>query len=359
MALSTELGLGHVEFHVANVATTAASLISQYGFRPIGWAGFQGTSRDGYSLALRQGGIDLLLTKGLTDRHPATSYVQTHGGGVADIALSTPDPGAAFTTAVAHGAQPVAGPATGPDGRVTATIAAFGDVVHTFVQPAETGTAVPAGCTPMPDADEPVGPALFTGIDHFAVCLEPGQLEPTVRFYEQVLGFRMIYAERITVGSQAMDSKVVQSESGRVTLTLIEPDTTADPGQIDDFVKDHGGAGVQHVAFGTDNIVRAVGLLRDRGVEFLSTPGAYYDMLDQRLRPAGYDTADLRRLSILVDEDHDGQLFQIFTRSTHPRRTLFYEVVERMGARTFGSGNIRALYEAVEAERVRPAELAG
>jgi 4-hydroxymandelate synthase len=205
----------------------------------------------------------------------------------------------------------------------------------------------------MPDLDDRTEPGLLHDLDHFAVCLEPGQLDSTVQFYEQVLDFRMIFVERITVGSQAMNSKVVQSVSGQVTLTLIEPDTVGEPGQIDDFVRDHGGAGVQHLAFSTNDIVRAVGTLRDRGLKFLTTPDSYYELLSRRLQLAAHGTRELHELNVLVDEDHDGQLFQIFTRSTHPRRTMFFEIIERLGARTFGSGNIKALYEAVEAERTK------
>jgi len=150
-----------------------------------------------------------------------------------------------------------------------------------------------------------------------------------------------------------MDSKVVQSRSGAVTFTLIEPDLSQQPGQIDDFLRNHGGAGVQHIAFAAEDIVKAVGLITSRGVEFLDTPASYYSLLPRRLRLARHTVDELQGLNVLVDEDHDGQLFQIFSRSVHPRNTLFLEVIERLGARTFGSGNIKALYEAVELQRAR------
>lgn len=185
------------------------------------------------------------------------------------------------------------------------------------------------------------------------MCLEPGQLVPTVEFYETVLDFEMVFTERIVVGGQAMDSKVVQSRSGAVTLTLIEPDTSREPGQIDKFVKEHGGAGVQHIAFATDDIVRDVTLLGGAGLAFLKTPPTYYDLVPERLSLLRHSVDQLRSLNILVDEDQDGQLLQIFTKSVHPRGTLFFEVIERLGARTFGSGNIKALYTAVEMEMER------
>lgn len=268
---------------------------------------------------------------------------------MANIALTASDAAGAFTEAVRRGAAAVAEPAE-RDGLVTASIRGFGDVIHTFVQrPALTDARTLPGFSAVPEEGARFDSGLGA-IDHFAVCLEAGQLASTVEFYEKVLDFRMIFEERIVVGSQAMDSKVVQSRSGSVTLTLIEPDTSLDPGQIDKFLKNHGGAGVQHIAFTADNIVESVGLLKSVGVSFLSTPDAYYRLLSVDL--AKHSVSRLRELDVLVDEDHDGQLFQIFTASVHPLGTFFMEVIERLGARTFGSGNIKALYEAVERQRV-------
>jgi 4-hydroxymandelate synthase len=188
-------------------------------------------------------------------------------------------------------------------------------------------------------------------IDHIAVCLNTGDMNATVDFYRKALGFRDIFEEHIVVGAQAMESKVVQSPSGTVTLTLIEPDPSAAPGQIDEFLKSHQGAGVQHLAFSSPDAVRAVRVLTARGVTFLTTPPAYYDLLGQRIDLSRSRLEDLRARNVLADEDHHGRLFQIFTASTHPRHTLFFEVIERQGAETFGSANIKALYEAVELER--------
>jgi 4-hydroxymandelate synthase len=289
-----------------------------------------------------------VLTQGSGEEHGVRAYVEAHGDGVADIALRTPDARAAFEESVARGARPVAEP-TEHAGYVTATIGAFGDVVHTFVQRPPGTNRCPPGMTPTPADGHSAGD--MSRLDHLAVCLPAGELQPTVEYYESALGFRKIFEERIVVGTQAMDSQVVQSVSGAVTLTLIEPDTSRDPGQIDEFVKEHGGAGVQHIALETADIVRTVTRLRERGVAFLTTPDAYYARLPQRLTLTGHTVEELRTLNILADADHDGQLFQIFTRSVHPRRTFFLEVIERRGARTFGSGNIKALYEAVELER--------
>ncbi len=187
-------------------------------------------------------------------------------------------------------------------------------------------------------------------IDHIAACVPAGTLGAVAGAYGDIFGFSQIFAERIEVGGQAMDSRVVQSPSAGVTLTLLEPAGSGDPGQIDEFLLSHGGPGVQHVAFRTPGIAEAVRILEKRGVRFLATPPAYYDALERRLGAAELPVQELRDLNVLADRDPWGLMFQIFTQSVHPRRTLFFELIERRGALTFGSGNIRALYEAVARE---------
>ncbi|MEV6133399.1 4-hydroxyphenylpyruvate dioxygenase [Streptomyces violaceusniger] len=356
-----DFSVSYVEFNVRDLDAASAELTGRYGFRIAGRA----SSADAESFLLRQGRISLVLTRTLSEAHPAAARVRAHGDGVGDIAMSTADVEGAFRAAVAGGARPVTEPHRRPDGRMTATINGFGDVVHTLVEddPARPA-ALPPGFTALDGEERGRADEVLEEIDHFAVCVEPGQLRPTVDYYVRAFGFQLTFEERISVGAQAMDSKVVQSASDGVTFTVIEPVTTGEPGQIDGFLKNHGGPGVQHVAFRAADIVTAVSALRDRGVEFLSTPDAYYRRLADRIQLSRHLPGELQRLNVLVDEDHDGQLFQIFTRSTHPRGTLFFEVIERLGARTFGSGNITALYEAVEAERTgsqsqAPAEATG
>ncbi|MFE9437363.1 4-hydroxyphenylpyruvate dioxygenase [Streptomyces sp. NPDC006640] len=349
VSIFDELSIDHVEFYVHDMAVAAAQFTDSYGFEIYGASETADSDETIRSVALGKHQIRLVLTTARGADHPAAAYVEQHGDGVANIALTTSDAAGAFTEAVRRGAAAVAEPAE-RDGLVTASIRGFGDVIHTFVQrPALADARTLPGFSAVPEKGARFDSGLG-GIDHFAVCLEAGQLASIVEFYEKVLDFRMIFEERIVVGSQAMDSKVVQSRSGSVTLTLIEPDTSLDPGQIDKFLKNHGGAGVQHIAFTADNIVESVGLLKSVGVSFLSTPDAYYRLLSVDL--AKHSVSRLRELDVLVDEDHDGQLFQIFTASVHPLGTFFMEVIERLGARTFGSGNIKALYEAVERQRV-------
>src|SRR6266702_3156759 len=327
-------GIDHVEFYVANADEVAAQLCAAYGFRVQGQVGLADRS----SILIKQNEIRLLLTDGRTETHPASVYVARHGDGPATIALSTDDPDGALTEAVAAGAVPLSLDEVSATSRVRIT--AFGDVAHTFVHPGEL-------------AKDAAPLALLDILDHVAVCVPAGELIPTVQFYERVLGFKQIFEEYIEVGVQAMNSRVVQSPSAGVTLTILEPDTSRMPGQIDDFLRAHDGAGVQHLALRTDDIAASVRTLSDRGVGFLTTPGSYYDELQARLGHIGLPVDTLRELNVLVDQDNEGELFQIFAQSIHPRRTFFFEVIERRDALTFGSANIKALYQAVERERAR------
>lgn len=339
-----DLAVDHVRLYTPDIDSMITELRS-YGF---GVAAEYDRPGDEYSVLLGAGSVRLVLTQPDASDHPGTMYVDQHGFGVSDIALETPDASAAYHEAVRRGARPVAEPVAAGS-VVTASIAAFGDVLHTFIQRDAGAAAFLPGYTPV--QRDGIGGIGLGSVDHFAICVEPGEFDSVISFYEQVLDFEMIFTERIVVGSQAMDSRVVQSRSGAVTLTVITPDTSREPGQIDTFLKNHGGAGVQHVAFQTDDVVRSVCGMRAAGVEFLRTPGAYYMLMRERLELARHSVADLRLLDVLADEDHDGQLYQIFTKSAHPRGTLFFEVIERVGAITFGSGNIKSLYEAVEVEQ--------
>lgn len=334
-----DMRVEHIEFYVTDAAAAADRLFSGYGFsqHPVPYL-----QKEARSLGLASGRIRMVLTEALSVRHPAAAYVERHGDGVADIALGVRDAAAAFAEATRRGARAVAPPTAHGD-VVTARIAGFGDVVHTFVQRAGNRERL-----------EPVRTGLagvLLEVDHFAVVVEPGRIDDTVEFYRRVLDFDLVFTEHVVVGAQAMTTKVVQSGSGAVTLTLVEPDPTREAGHVADFLRDHGGAGVQHVAFAVDDIVTAIDAIASRGVEFLPTPATYYQLLPERLELHRHSVEELRRLNILVDEDHDGQLFQIFARSTHPRDTFFLELIERLGARTFGSGNIAALYRAVELQR--------
>jgi 4-hydroxymandelate synthase len=342
-----DMTVDYVEFYVSDVERSLGWLVDGYGFVVrAGSVSAGGTTR---SVNLGQGEIDLLLTCSSGD-DPARAYTERHGDGVADIGIRVPDAAGAFTEAVRRGARPVSAPVTRA-AMTTATIIGFGDVTHTFVQrPADSTVADLRGLAPAAHGSSAAGVGLAK-VDHFAACVEAGRLDEAVEYYQRTLDFDLILSERIVTGDQAMFVKAVQSRSGSVTLTLVEADTSMAAGQIEDFLKRHDGPGVQHMAFSTPDILSSVRGLLDQGVELLPTPAAYYMTLPNRVRPVRHSVEQLRELNVLVDEDHDGQLYQIFAKSVHPRKTIFLEIIERAGATSFGSSNIKNLYDAVETQR--------
>ncbi|MEU6094743.1 4-hydroxyphenylpyruvate dioxygenase [Streptomyces sp. NPDC047079] len=339
--------IDYVEFYVEDIERSLAWLVEGYCFAvraksaPAG-----GATR---SVNVGQGGIDLLLTES-SEVHPARDYTERHGDGVGDIGIRVPDAAGAFAEAVRRGVRPVTEPVT--QGAVTtATVAGFGDVTHTFIQRPDGSTVADVrGLVAVPGRGSVPGSGLLK-VDHFAACVEPGRLDETVEYYQRTLDFDLTLTERIVTGDQGMIIKVVQSKSRAVTFTLIEADTRMAIGQIDRFLKEHDGPGVQHLAFSTADILTTVRRLADRGIELLTTPAAYYSALADRVPQHRHPVDELRDLNVLVDEDHDGQLYQIFAKSVHPRNTIFLEIIERVGATSFGSSNIRHLYDSVKAQQ--------
>lgn len=343
--------IDHLEIFTEDAEETAARFCSGYGFSVHGRRGPDTGHTDCLSILLRQHDITLLVTTPLAAGHRAHGYLDRHGEGVAVVGFAVDDAAAAFAEAVGRGALPLEAPDTFGDGAFAVTIASvdgFGDVEHRFVSRRDPSGEFAPGL--FAERRQPAT-GLLREVDHLAVCLPAGELDGAIRRYRDVFDLEQTFEEQIIVGSQAMRSKVVQSASRGVTFTIIEPDLSRDPGQIDAFIEAHDGAGVQHVAFRTEDIVTGVRTCGAQGVPFLTTPGEYYQALPERLGPVGVTVEQLRELSILADRDYAGVMLQIFTASVHPRRTLFYELIERRGARTFGTNNIKALYEAVEREQ--------
>ncbi|WP_435209611.1 4-hydroxyphenylpyruvate dioxygenase [Micromonospora sp. bgisy143] len=346
-------GIDHIELYVGDARQAAFWFSTAVGFQLCGQGGPETGLAGQRSLLLRHGDIRLLLTSGLDVDHPAARYVHRHGDGIAVIAVEVDDVAAAYAELLARGATGVTPPTTvtGADAEVvTAEVEGFADVRHRLVQRrGDRGDFLPGLITPTPPGVHDAEPVLAE-VDHLAVCVPPGDLDGTVRHFEELFGFAQIFEEHVEVAGQGMNSKVVQSPSGGVTVVLLEPDRTRRPGQIDAFLDQHSGGGVQHLGLRTDDIVAAVEDLGRRGVRFAGTPGAYYDTLEARVGRVDAPLDRLRELGVLVDSDHGGQLLQIFAESMHVRRTLFLELIERRGASGFGSGNIKALYEAKERE---------
>jgi len=337
----------HVEFYTADAEETAHHLSAAYGFRRLGQSG-PGLPGQ-HTILLGQGGIRILVTAATDPAHPVAAHVERHGDGVARIGLRVADAVEAYGEALARGASAVAEPRSWGGQVVTAEVSGPGALAHRLVE-RKGDRFLPGGIEPVP-AEPVTGSELLEIVDHTALCVAGGTLDETVRFYTEVFGFKEIFEERVEVGDQAMDSKVVQSGSGEVTFTIVAPDPALRPGQLDDFLRANGGAGVQHLALSTRDIAGAVATLGARGVRFLKTPDSYYDAIEQRLGEVSLSVAALRAANILVDRDHWGEMFQIFTESTVERRTFFLELIERHGALTFGSNNIKALYEAKERAR--------
>lgn len=329
--------IAYVELYASDERATVEYFVSCLGFTQVAECAASRSS----SVLLRQGTVQLIVTGG-----PATQeFLNEHGDGVADIAFVCDDTERTVESSVAAGASVIS---SGPDHSV---VSGFGDTRHTLVthsaEPRLPGHRewVPAPAEPEQNAGR------IQLLDHVAVCVRGDSLSYWTGFYNDGFGLTPYSTEYIEVGDQAMDSVVIRSSSGGITFTVLEPDLTRSPGQIDAFLSRNAGPGVQHLAFGVDDIVSAVCEFRELGVKFLNTPATYYDMLAERLPGIQAEIAGLRKTNVLADRDEWGYLLQLFTRSPYERDTLFYELVQRRGARGFGSANIKALYEAVERDR--------
>jgi 4-hydroxymandelate synthase len=324
----------YVELYTSDERSAVEYFVSSFGFTLIAESAGDGS----HSSLLRQGSVQLVVTAG----RGTEEFLEAHGDGVADIAFACDDVNQAFETAVAAGA-----PAIGSEPHRQAVSGLFG-ARHTLVA-RSAGSRFPVGRTWVSLPQSPVRPAgRIRLLDHVAVVVEGGTLADAADHYTSAFGLPRYSDEYVEIGEQGLDSIVVRSPSGGITFTILEQDPAKKPGQLEGFLARYGGSGVQHLAFLVDDIVSAVRDYGDHGIDFLSTPGAYYDMLVERLPDVWGEIADLRRTNVLADRDEWGYLLQLFTRSPYQRNTMFYELVQRRGARGFGGANIKALYEAVE-----------
>jgi 4-hydroxyphenylpyruvate dioxygenase len=355
------LGIDHLEMYVGNGVQAAYFFTRALGFRRVASAGLESGIRDRSSHVLEQGGVRFVLTAPLHGTGEVARHVAEHGDGVKVIALRVPDAEQAYRVAIRHGARGVAEPWEASDERGTvrmATVATYGETLHTFVDREDYDGVFLPGYLPAEDHDPDAG--RFTGVDHVVGNVELGRLDEWVGYYERVFGMREMihFTDRdISTEYSALMSKVMADGSGRIKFPINEPAEGKRKSQIEEYLEYYGGAGVQHVALATDDIVRTVSELQSRGVEFLTTPESYYQELPERIGEIDEDLADLRRLGILADRDDEGYLLQIFTRTLGDRPTLFFEVIERHGARGFGEGNFKALFEAIEREQEKRGNL--
>jgi 4-hydroxyphenylpyruvate dioxygenase len=349
-------GIDHVELWVGNAKQAAYFFTRAYGFTEVAYSGLETGVRDRTSHVLEQGRVRLVLTGTLRSDSEIADHHAHHGDGVKVIALSVPDVDHAYREAVARGAGGLAEPHDLADEHGTvrvADIAAYGDTVHRFVD--RSGYAGPflPGYRESPRGEDGAEPMLWA-IDHIVGNVELGAMEQWVSYYEDVFGMtEMIHFtdEAISTEYSALMSKVVTSGDGRVKFPINEPAEGKRKSQIDEYLEFYEGAGAQHIALATRDIVGTVAALQERGVEFLRTPDAYYEEVPGRVGEIAESLEDLRRLGILVDRDDEGYLLQIFTKPLGDRPTIFFEIIERHGARGFGEGNFKALFEAIEREQ--------
>jgi 4-hydroxyphenylpyruvate dioxygenase len=347
-------GIDHVELYVGNARQAAHFYAHALGFREVAYAGLHTGVRDRASHVLEQGRIRLVLTGALTPDHEIGAHHARHGDGVKVIALSVPDVEHAYREATTRGATAVHEPWEETDEHGTirlATIETYGDTHHLFVDRSAYKGPFRPGYERREQPDENVG---LLAIDHIVGNVELGDMEKWVKYYEDVFGMtEMIHFtdEAISTEYSALMSKVVTSGNGRVKFPINEPAEGKRKSQIDEYLEFYGGAGAQHIAVATRDIVKTVEKLTARGIEFLRTPDAYYEEVPGRIGEIEEDLEDLRRLGILVDRDDEGYLLQIFTKPIGDRPTMFFEVIERHGARGFGEGNFKALFEAIEREQ--------
>lgn len=358
------LGWDCIEFWVGNARAMAGFLMSAFGFTCTAYAGPETGVREKSSYVLEQGDVRLVVSAALDAGSPIAAHVRAHGDGVHDLAWMVDDVDAAFHLAVARGARPVRTPWEESDASGTlrlAQIGAYGETVHTFVERArfsgpylEPGYAIDE-LPPVPD-----GPAVgVQAIDHVVGNVEKGRLDDWVRFYADTMGFSQLVHfsdEQISTEYSALMSTVVW-DGTKIVMPINEPADGLKKSQIQEYIETYDGPGVQHIALRTDDMVTTVGALRARGVRFMRVPDTYYDEARQRLAGIDLPWGDLQRLNILADRDHDGYLLQIFTETITDRPTVFFEIIERRGARGFGEGNFKALFEAIERDQARRGNL--
>jgi 4-hydroxyphenylpyruvate dioxygenase len=359
-------GIDHLEWWVGNARAFTGFLAAAFGFEPLAHAGPETGRRDRVSYLLQQGDVRFLVTGGLMPDSPVAEHVRLHGDGIRDIAFIVDDVDAAYSAALERGATSFRPPMDDVDetGNGTirhAAIATYGETVHTFLDRSRYDGPFAPQFEPSPllaPAGAPVG---IERVDHVVANVELGTLGEWVDYYEKVLGFDQLVHfsdDAISTEYSALMSTVVWNHD-RIVLPINEPASGRRKSQIEEYLDYYGSPGVQHIALGTSDIVASVRALRDRGVRFLDVPNTYYDEARERMGEMGTELPweRLADLGILVDRDQDGFLLQVFTETLTDRPTVFFEIIQREGAKGFGEGNFKALFQAIEREQERRGNL--
>ncbi|MDP9261961.1 MAG: 4-hydroxyphenylpyruvate dioxygenase [Actinomycetota bacterium] len=349
-------GWDYIELWVGNAKQAAYFYEHGFGFTRTAYAGPETGVRDRASYVLEQGDIRLVVTSPLREDHEIAKHNARHGDGVRDIALTVPDATDAYRQAVQRGARGVVEPVHLDDefgSLETSAIATYGDTVHTFVNRSDYAGPFKPGYVSVSSNGQTAGVGL-TNIDHVVGNVELGRMNDWVEYYERVFGMtEMIHFsdDDISTEYSALMSKVMSDGEGKIKFPINEPAEGKRKSQIEEYLEFYGGPGAQHIALASTNIVATVEQLKERGILFLNTPDSYYDEVSDRVGEIAESYDDLKEHGILADRDDDGYLLQIFTKTAQDRPTVFFEVIERHGARGFGDGNFKALFEAIEREQ--------
>lgn len=349
-------GTDYIEFYVGNAKQSAMYYQAAFGYELKAYRGPETGERNTVSYLLQQGKIRLMLTSAVDPEHEVLKHVKKHGDGVKVLALWVDDAEEAFNKAVERGAKPAFEPHTisDDDGHVVlAGIHTYGETIHTLVERKNYNGVFMPGFTPK-SSEREVKSCGLQYVDHCVGNVELGQMNEWVKFYQDVLGFKLLITfddKDISTKYTALMSKVVSSGNGYIKFPINEPAKGLKKSQIEEYLDFYKGSGVQHIAVATNNIIETVDQLRKNGVDFLHVPETYYEDVLDRVGEIDENLEELKRLNILIDRDEEGYLLQIFTKPVQDRPTLFYEIIQRKGARSFGKGNFKALFEAIEREQ--------
>jgi len=350
------LGTDFVELYVGNAKQAAHYYMSAWGFQPLAYAGLETGSRDRVSYVLQQDKIRLVLTSPLVAGGPINQHINDHGDGVKVVALWVDDAKYSYQQTTQRGAESALEPVVlkDKDGEVViSAIKTYGETLHYFVERKNYNGAFMPGYQPWHPTfkTQEVG---LKFIDHMVGNVGWNEMNKWVEFYAKVMGFAQLISfddKDISTEYTALMSKVMSNGNGRIKFPINEPAEGRKKSQIEEYIDFYNGAGVQHIAVATDNIIETVTALRDNGVEFLHVPSSYYETVLDRVGKIDEDLEPLKELGILIDRDDEGYLLQLFTKPVLDRPTMFFEIIQRKGAKSFGKGNFKALFEAIEREQ--------
>ncbi len=346
----------HLEFYVGNAKQSAYYYRAMLGFKLVAYAGLETGVRTHASYLLQQGDIRFVLTTPYGPEHPAADHIKLHGDGVKAITLAVEDVDGSYNETIAKGAKSLQNPTTLEDknGSVRmASIATYGDTIHTFINRKNYKGIFLPGFEPI-KKDTLCRPVALQFLDHVVGNVEWNKMDTWVQYYERVFGFHKFWSvddKILHTQYSALNSTVMSDKTEKIKFPINEPAPALKKSQIEEYCDYYRSAGVQHIAMHTDNIVETVSKLRENGAEFLHIPGNYYETLLDRVGKIDEDVKTLAKLGILVDRDEHGYLLQLFTKPIEDRPTVFLEVIQRKGGKSFGIGNFKALFESIEREQ--------